>query len=121
MPSARRRTAASVPPLDSIEIGGGMCPLQGWINLDPAHGEGTFRRRAQDGIPLPDASVRRARASHVMEHIPAGAERIFVMNEVWRVLAPGGTFEIIVPLLVPGLLRPEPENVVFQINSVPRD
>ena len=35
-----------------------------------------------------------------MEHIPAGQERIDVMNEAHRVLMPGHQFEIIVPLMV---------------------
>ena len=82
-----------------IDIGGGTFSPEGWINLDPAHGEGEWKRRIQDGIPMPDDSVEAVRCSHLMEHIPAGAERIFVMNEVHRVLVPGGTFEIIVPLL----------------------
>jgi SAM-dependent methyltransferase len=80
-----------------IDIGGGTIPASGCINLDIHHGEGEWRRRIQDGIPMADNSVVACRASHVMEHIPAGEERLFVMNEVHRVLVPGGTFEIIVP------------------------
>ena len=81
-----------------VDIGGGLAPAEGHLNLDPVHGQGEFKRRIQDGIPVPDGSVESARCSHLMEHIPAGADRIFVFNEVWRVLRPGGTFEVIVPL-----------------------
>ena len=81
-----------------VDIGGGRTRWPGYTNLDPIEGEGAFRRRIQDGIPLGDCSVEAVRCSHVMEHIPAGAERIFVFNEVQRVLIPGGTFEVIVPL-----------------------
>lgn len=83
-----------------VDIGGGTIPAPGHENLDPVHGRGEFRRRIQDGIPVPDGTLEGARASHLMEHIPAGSgpgERIWVMNEVWRALAPGGTFEVIVP------------------------
>lgn len=83
-----------------IDIGGGTIPAEDHINLDPVHGDGEFKRRIQDGIPVDDGTLDAARASHVMEHIPAGSgdgERIWVMNEVWRALKPGGTFEIIVP------------------------
>ena len=80
-----------------IDIGGGTIPTPGCVNLDPHHGQGEWRRKIQDGIPMPDSSVIAVRASHVMEHVPAGDERLFVMNEVHRVLIPGGTFEIIVP------------------------
>ena len=84
-----------------IEIGGGLIPLpKGTKNLDPAHGKGKFRRKAED-IPWPveDSSVDEVRASHVMEHIAAGHDRIAVMNEVHRILKPTGTFEIYVPFL----------------------
>jgi hypothetical protein len=81
-----------------LDIGGGLASWPGHTNLDPVHGQGTFRRRIQDGIPLRDATVESARCSHLMEHIPSGADRIAAFNEVWRVLEPGGTFEVIVPL-----------------------
>jgi predicted SAM-dependent methyltransferase len=85
----------------SIELGGGHLVQPGWINLDPYNGEGEWKRFAQDTPwPTGDSSVRNIRASHVMEHIPAGNDRISVMNEAHRVLRRGGVFEIIVPLLV---------------------
>jgi hypothetical protein len=84
----------------AIEIGGGLACPEGAINLDSTHGQGDWKRRIQDGIPAADRTVQAVRASHVLEHIPAGQERIGVFNEVWRVLVDGGTFEVIVPLLV---------------------
>lgn len=84
-----------------LEVGGGNLVQPGWTNLDPVNGHGEWRRRAQDTPwPTADHSVDGARASHVMEHIPAGADRINVMNEMHRVLRPGAQFEIIVPFLV---------------------
>jgi predicted SAM-dependent methyltransferase len=87
--------------MTSIEIGGGHLVQAGWTNLDPTHGVGEWQRPAQV-VPWPaaDGSVQAIRASHVMEHIPAGQPRIDVMNEAHRVLKPGGVFEIIVPLMV---------------------
>lgn len=92
--------------LMKIDIGGGTLSPEGWINLDPVHGSMTYgtgvswRRRAQD-TPWPpaDGEVEAVRASHVLEHIPSGADRIAVMNEAHRVLRSGGTFEIILPLV----------------------
>ncbi len=89
-------------PLPNIELGGGARKIDpNCFNLDPVHGLGEWKRKAQD-IPWPveDASIGNMRASHVMEHIPAGQDRIDVMNEAWRVLIPGGTLEIIVPFIV---------------------
>lgn len=81
-----------------LEIGGGTLLTPGWVNLDYIHGVGEWKRKAED-IPWPaeDNSIEGLRASHVLEHIPAGNDRINVMNEAWRVLRPGGLFEIIVP------------------------
>lgn len=85
----------------NLEIGGGHLVQSGWLNLDPVNGEGEWKRMAQDTPwPAADNSIGAIRASHVMEHIPAGRERIAVMNEAHRVLKPGGVLEIIVPLLV---------------------
>jgi SAM-dependent methyltransferase len=88
-----------------VEIGGGTIPQPGYVNLDPHHGEGQWRRLVQDGIPVADGALSHVRASHLMEHIPAGGEhgqRVWVMNEVWRALRPGGLFEIIVPCVPQG-------------------
>lgn len=81
-----------------IDLGGGLAPKAGHVNLDPVHGQGAWKRNAQD-IPWPrqDATVEAIHASHVMEHIHAGTPRIAVLNEAWRVLRPGGTLTIIVP------------------------
>jgi SAM-dependent methyltransferase len=85
-----------------IDLGGGRAPAQGHVNLDAIHGEGEWKRRLQDGIPVPDESVESIYCSHLMEHIPSGQERIDAFNEAWRVLIPGGTFEVIVPLVGTG-------------------
>lgn len=82
-----------------VDLGGGLTPEDGYISLDPRHGRGDWRRRIQDGIPVPDGVLEAVRASHVLEHVPAGQERIDLFNEVWRALEPGGTFEIFVPIV----------------------
>lgn len=82
-----------------IDIGGGTAPMGGYVNLDPVHGEDEWKRHAQSiWWPCEPDSVDAIRASHVMEHIPAGEGRISVFNEAWRVLRPGGTFTVIVPM-----------------------
>ena len=48
--------------------------------------------------PLPDECALMATASHVLEHIdPHGGVFIRVMDEIWRVLKPGGQFAFVVP------------------------
>lgn len=99
-----------------LEIGGGTLAAPEWVNLDPEHGtppddprirdlllpeakEAGLRAYAQYGIPLVDDSVDEARASHVLEHIPAGHPRITVMNELHRVLTPGAVLHIALPVI----------------------
>lgn len=38
-------------------------------------------------------------SSHFMEHIHRGQPLVNVMNEAWRILKPGGTFTMVVPLV----------------------
>jgi ubiquinone/menaquinone biosynthesis C-methylase UbiE len=44
--------------------------------------------------PWPDNAVDQIRAWDIIEHLP---DKIFTMNEMWRVLRPGGRTEISVP------------------------
>lgn len=84
-----------------IDIGGGSNVAFDHINLDPVHGQGEWKRWAQD-LPWPtgDNTVEHIHASHVLEHIPAGMQhRVAIFNECHRVMAPGGIFEIKLPLL----------------------
>jgi SAM-dependent methyltransferase len=99
-----------------IELGGGLKPVDGYVNLDPVHGNGPWCRQAQD-VPWParDESCEAIHASHVMEHIPAGAPRIAVMNEAWRVLRTGGTFRIIVPHFGTWQAHADPTHVSFWV------
>lgn len=97
---ARESLDPAPGPVLHLELGGGLL-AEGKVNLDPVHGVGEWRRQAQDvPWPTPDGSVASIRASHVMEHIPASADRIAVFNEAHRVLVQGGTFEVIVPFMV---------------------
>lgn len=99
-----------------LEIGGGLAPWEGWINVDPIHGEGKWRIAVgYDAIPVDDATVDAARASHVLEHIPSGGPRIRAMNEVWRVLKSGAEFEVIVPRFPSPLAISEPTHVSYWI------
>jgi predicted SAM-dependent methyltransferase len=86
--------------MTSIEIGGGHLVQPGWINLDCRNGLGPWKRMAQDTPwPVEDGTVHEIRASHILEHVPAGQERIDIFNEAHRVLAPGGIFEVVLPLM----------------------
>ncbi len=46
--------------------------------------------------PWPDESVSEAHASHFLEHLTA-MQRVLFFNELYRVLVPGGSCQIIIP------------------------
>jgi SAM-dependent methyltransferase len=50
----------------------------------------------QDLWPWKDNSVEEVYSSHFLEHLP-GASRIKFFNELYRILKPGGTAQIITP------------------------
>lgn len=101
-----------------IDIGGGTSPKPGFVNLDPVHGAPGWRYRAQDAHwPAKDNEVEAIWASHVMEHIPAGADRIAVFNEAHRVLKPGGTFTVIVPLFPWPQAMADPTHVSYWVEE----
>ncbi|RPJ86990.1 MAG: glycosyltransferase [Acidobacteria bacterium] len=54
--------------------------------------EGTVDLRKR--WPWPDGSIQSIRAADLVEHLP---DKIFTMNELWRILRPGGQAEIAVP------------------------
>lgn len=102
-----------------LDIGAGTILQEGWTALDPVHGEGGWKRRAEDAPwPVDDGGVEELRASHVMEHIHAGADRITVMNEAHRALKSGGIFTIIVPIFNGGWQAiADPTHVSFWVEE----
>ena len=44
--------------------------------------------------PWADNSIEEIHAHDIIEHLP---NKILTMNEAWRVLAPGGKFDVVVP------------------------
>ena len=80
-----------------INLGCGKDILPDWINYDvfPLSEEVIKLDMEKDKIPLPDNSVDEVRAKDVLEHLN---NFIPIMNEMWRVLIPGGRAFIRVPL-----------------------
>jgi SAM-dependent methyltransferase len=118
----RNKWSASLAPVDAsklstrLDLGGGLDCGEGWLNLDPEHGEGEFKRGAQEAPwPIPDNHVTMIWAHHVMEHVHAGGDRIRAMNEAWRVLKPGGLFEIRLPMFPHWAAVADPTHVSFWV------
>ena len=84
--------------------------LDGFVNVDLVPGDGVQVADLREPWPWPNSSVTHIRAWDIIEHLP---NKILTMNELWRVLRPGGTAEIAVPTTDgPGAFQ-DPTHVSF--------
>ena len=80
-----------------LDLGCGPAKKEGWYGVDSREFPGIdLVLDLQQPWPWADESVEEARSSHFVEHL-ASAGRCHFWNELWRVLAPGGKVEIVVP------------------------
>lgn len=83
--------------MKKLNLGCGRKHMPGYINID-------IQERIKpdvvcdvvQGLPFKDNSIDEVRAYDFLEHIPLGST-MFVVNEIWRVLKPGGGFEHFTP------------------------
>jgi SAM-dependent methyltransferase len=83
--------------------------LEGFLNVDvcpPAD----FIADLTQAWPWEDGSIEHIRAWDIIEHLP---DSIHTMNEMWRVLRPGGTAEIVVPTTDGRGAWQDPQHVSF--------
>jgi SAM-dependent methyltransferase len=82
-----------------LDLGCGNTPQAGYLGVDITT-EGTKADIAVDLFafpwPWPDNSVEAIRCSHFFEHIPGKLRGPF-MEEVWRIMMPGGEVMIMCP------------------------
>lgn len=81
-----------------LNLGCGEYPEHGYVNIDsnpavPAEVTRDLRR----GLPFSNSIAEEVRAYHFLEHL-GPEDLLFVMDEVYRVLLPGGFFDVKVPL-----------------------
>jgi SAM-dependent methyltransferase len=77
-----------------LNLGSANVALKGFVNADLVPAEGIVVADLTKPWPWQDSSIDYVRASHVIEHLP---DKIFTMNELWRVLKSGARADIVVP------------------------
>ena len=77
-----------------LNLGSGNEPLPGWTNVDARDVPGVDVVADVTDLPFEDASADEVLASSLLEHFKDPYE---VLDEIWRVLAPGGRFTMRVP------------------------
>jgi predicted 2-oxoglutarate/Fe(II)-dependent dioxygenase YbiX len=97
-PEYLREQRRRLPPAESglkLHLGCGGHKLAGWVNVDSTGGDLAMDLRWP--LPFRDGSVRYAFASHMVEHLYRATELPRFLEDVRRVLEPGGVFRVIVP------------------------
>ena len=81
-----------------LNLGSGYRKMEGFVNIDNRDecGPDILYDIAEDGLPFDDNSVDYVFAQDFLEHVPQPAT-VYVIEEIYRVLKPGGVFEHMTP------------------------
>ena len=80
-----------------LNLGSGFRHQEGFVNIDNrAEVKPDLVCDVIEGLPYDDNSVDEVRAFDFLEHIPLG-KTVGIIEEIWRVLKPGGIFESFTP------------------------
>lgn len=84
-----------------VDLGCGNEKREGYVGVDVVAQEGVdiVCDMVKDGLPFMDNEVEAINTSHFLEHVP-NADTITFLKECYRVLAPGGIIEVVVPDLI---------------------
>ena len=89
--------AVEKPDLVKLDFGCGINKRPGFLGVDCRKFNGVdIVADLRQPWPWKDSGVEEAYTSHFIEHLTA-AERIHFVNELYRVLIPGGKCQVIVP------------------------
>ena len=81
-----------------LNLGCGNKRKDGWIGIDSTKTDATdIVRDLTRGLPFADSTADEILSDNVFEHIGPPEDFIFVLNECYRVLKPGGVLTAIVP------------------------
>src|SRR6266849_5224847 len=91
------------PSIQRLNWGCGERGEPGWINSDRCEGELIdLCRDIREGLPLEVDSIDYAVSVHALQEVPF-PDMIPVLQELWRVLKPGGVLRLCLPDLEKGL------------------
>ena len=92
-------TQPDAPPVRRLNWGCGTRPEPGWINSDRKQGPGIdISCDIREGLPLADGSIDYAVSIHALPEVPY-PDLVPVLEELHRVLKPGGVLRLGLPNL----------------------
>lgn len=101
-----------LPETVRVDLGCGVDKSLGYVGINKIKTEGVdiVADVAREGIPLDDCSIDEVRAHRFLEYI---TDKIFIMNEIYRVLKPEGRADIVVFSMDSQGVSPDPSHVSF--------
>jgi predicted SAM-dependent methyltransferase len=94
-PSVRRSLLSGEP--SRVNIGCGISPTPGWINLDIISHPGVYFWDCRSGLPFANGSIAAIYSEHFFEHLDLYSEAYPFLRECLRCLRPQGVLRIVVP------------------------
>ena len=91
-----RRTLTS-ETRSRVNIGCGVYPTPGWINLDIISHPGVCFWDCRSGLPFSNDAIAAIYSEHCFEHLDLYSEAYPFLRECLRCLQPGGVLRIVVP------------------------
>jgi predicted SAM-dependent methyltransferase len=80
-----------------LNLGCGPNPKDGWVNVDLFNEKADLRLDLREPWPFPDNSVSYIYSEHAFEHFEFHEEVPRFLGHAFRVLVPGGVFDVVVP------------------------
>lgn len=99
--AVERNTAAQIARLPRpagklmLNLGSGFESLEGWVSLDAQGGDAALNLLRP--LPFAKDSVDFVYLAHVLEHFYFPTEALSLLEEIRRVLKPGGVLRVVVP------------------------
>jgi predicted SAM-dependent methyltransferase len=99
---AWKRVPRFLQPLPvKLNLGCGPGRKDGWINVDLLDCAADLQLDLRERWPFPDNSASNIYSEHLLEHFEPHFEIPHFLGEAWRVLEPGGVFDVSVPDTIP--------------------
>ncbi len=86
-----------------LNLGCGPNRKNGWVNIDLFDSKADLQLDLREPWPFPDDSASYIYSEHVFEHFEFHVEVPHFLSEAFRVLKPGGIFDVVVPDTAPAL------------------
>ena len=82
-----------------VNLGGGSYTLPGWINVDASHSDISYN--VLWGLPFANDSVDYIYCAYLFEHLRYQDDALHFLQEIKRVLKPGGVLRLCLPHIKP--------------------